>query len=73
MFSLDLLTEPESWKQQQEPEMNQARSVHSSTTLGDQTFVFCGFDGELNLSSMEVLDFGPKPPNVVRAWQLIHS
>jgi len=68
-FSFDLAQSI--WSDEEEPSLNTARSVHSSTALGFQVFAICGFDGDLNLRSIEIMDCGPKPPNVARSWQLI--
>ena len=58
-FSFDLAERV--WSEEEEPDLNQARSVHSSTALGSQVFAICGFDGNLNLNSVEIMDCGPKP------------
>ena len=70
-FSFNLAEEL--WSIEEEPDLNKARSVHSSTALGFKAFAICGFDGDLNLHSIEMMDCGPKPPNVARSWQLIQS
>ena len=36
--------------------MSTARSEHASYTLGENLFVFCGWDGTQYLSSIEMLD-----------------
>lgn len=45
------------WKTDEQAELNEARSSHSSIEIGQRLYVFCGYNGDKCLNSIECLDF----------------
>ena len=58
-------------KWEQLPDLNIARSNHSSTSLGDATYVACGYDDSGWLNSVERLRMGLSGGEKSQCWSLI--
>ena len=60
------------WKWEQLPDLNIARHSHSSTSLGDATYVACGSDGSRYLNSVERLSMVSGNAAESQAWTIIY-
>ena len=59
------------WDMKRLPDLNVARSCHSSTSLGDAVYVACGEGDYGRLNSVERLWMGTSDAVELQAWGLI--
>ena len=53
------------------PDLNIARHAHNSSSLGEATYVACGFSGSEYLNSVERLWMGASGEAETQVWSLI--